>query len=141
MAQKKHVSLQDLPRVRWIGASLQPGVEVQFTVERLGESYRRLCCRLEVSNGGRPEVLTLQSDRKYDIESLGKDYLNLEGEDKEAVVIGMHFESIVAELLEGDDQGIKLSVSLPGGPIVFKAVTGRAAARDWLASAQPLQAA
>lgn len=138
MAQKKHVSLKDLPRARWLGASLQPGVDVQFTVEKLGETYRRLCCQFEMPHGA---VLALHSDRKYDLEWLGKDYLNLENVDEEAVVIGMHFESIVAEFLEGDDPGIKLSVSLPGGPIIFRALTGRTEARDWLVSGKTLQVA
>ncbi|MFA9262293.1 MAG: hypothetical protein ACEQSB_02970 [Undibacterium sp.] len=140
VAQKGVSGLHDMGHAVWHGCPLRPAVDIFFWVERPpgDRNYRIINARLV-----RPEETPVVADWVgkgfFDLATLGSDYLNLETEVMEMMVIARHVTSLTIEM-DDEGPGITLILALPGGEQRFRLNVGIVGRWDWFINPREVSA-
>ncbi len=123
--------LRDMGHVVWSGCRLCPGVDISFWAEKLPgiKSHRHIRARL-VRPEETPVVADWFSQQHFDLAMLGRDYLNLETEVMEMMVIARHVTNL-AIVPDEEGPGVSLILTLPGSEQRFRLNVGIVGRWDW----------
>lgn len=116
---------RDFPNLLCSGLLLLDDVDLLCRLERLSGTLRLVQARL-VKPG---LYLDLSPRRDLDLALLGNDYVNLETEGREMVVVACHFTRLSAEV---DRANININIAVGNHELLFVGATGVVGRWDWL---------